>query len=75
MTKNPTKAAIRKILSECVFNPREPGPLKVIADVGNEDYYITRATELLKRAETDQAKVNIRSAISLLALALAKFDQ
>ena len=71
--KSMNKTQISKKLKDSVFAPNKPGPLKIIADVGNSDYYITRAIELLRRSEV-QASVNIKrgmriDAISLIALA------
>ena len=67
------KTQISKKLRDSVFAPNKTGPLKIIADVGNADYYITRAIELLRRSEV-QASVNLKramrtDAISLIALA------
>ena len=42
------KKLIRKILSDCAFSPVEPGPMKIIADVGDPVYYQTRVRELLE---------------------------
>lgn len=58
---------IRKILSQSAFNPRKPGPMKVIADVGDPNYYRQRALELI----THDGKQNIKQAIGLLALYIA----
>ncbi len=67
------KTQISKKLKDSVFAPNKPGPLKIIADVGNADYYITRAIELLRRSEV-QARADLKkemrmAAISLIALA------
>ena len=67
------KTQISKKLKDSVFAPNKPGPLKIIADVGNSDYYITRAIELLRRSEV-QEKADLKramrvDAISLIALA------
>jgi len=71
-----SKTQIVKILNDCKFNPRKPGPLKVIADVGNTDYYCRRAIEFIKDAKQEELhpgdKENyLTNAIALLALAIA----
>ncbi|MFW9878780.1 MAG: hypothetical protein ACFFG0_37350 [Candidatus Thorarchaeota archaeon] len=67
------KKQIQKKLSESVFAPNKPGPLKIIADVWNSDYYINRAIEMLKKSldcpNTDRQLGLRRDAISLIALA------
>lgn len=68
-----TKTQISKILNDCKFNPRIPGPAKIIADVGNYEYYIKRAIEILQvtLASEDLGESNLQQAIALLALAIA----
>lgn len=75
------KTQIRKALTECAFDPRKAGPLKVISDVGNTKYYLHRAIESVVKAanQTDikgelmfSAVEEIDIAISLLALAKVK---
>lgn len=63
-----SKTQITKILNDCKFNPRVPGPLKVIADVGNTDYYCRRAIEFIKCSTSNDG---MKNAIALLALAIA----
>lgn len=62
--KNPSKTSISKILKASIFDPRKPGPLSVITDVGSKRYFETRAIELIRENRLEQA-------ISLLALAIA----
>lgn len=62
----PSKTALRKILKASEFDPRAAGPLKIIADVGNKDYYRSRAIELI----SDNTTKSVQQAISLLALSL-----
>ena len=47
---------------ESVFDPRAPGPMKVIADIGNQNYYKLRAIELIHEGRLIEAT-------SILALA------
>lgn len=58
----PSKTAIKKILMESAFDPRKPGPMKVIADIRNHDYYKLRAIELIHEGRLIEA-------ISVLAMA------
>ena len=66
------KTQISKKLRDSTFAPNKPGPLKIIADVGNSDYYIKRAIEMLRHSEI-QGEVRKREsridAISLIAFA------
>ncbi len=67
-----TKTKITQILNACKFNPRIPGPLKIIADVGNNEYYKSRAIEFITGANgIADDKEDLEYAISLLALAIA----
>ena len=66
------KREITKKLRESTFAPNKPGALKIIADVGNSDYYIKRAIEMLRHSEVQTPlwkKQSRRDAISLIALA------
>lgn len=73
-SKQPSKTELRRHLRDCLFDPRKPGPMQVIADTGNEEYYENRAKECVSQfAETSHEKSdNIRMAIGLLLLSLAK---
>jgi hypothetical protein len=79
--QRPSKTKIKKILSECAFDPRANGPMKVIVEMNDTFYYTGRAQEFisngtiaLANGDIEPAKVAIRNAISLLALALAGDD-
>ena len=66
------KKEISSKLRESAFAPNKPGPLKIIADVGNSDYYIKRAIEMLRHSEVQepfQQKQSRKDSISLIALA------
>lgn len=41
---------IQRTLAAAAFAPNKPGPLKIIADVQNPDYYEHRAMEMIKEA-------------------------
>lgn len=72
---------IAAALRESVFAPNKPGPLKVVADVGNADYYILRAIEEAGNASATMKeyralrKSQLTKAISLLALAKVTLDE
>lgn len=46
-----TYTQIKSFLNKCVFNPKKPGPLSIIADIGNANYYENRAIEFIKEAQ------------------------
>jgi len=66
------KRTLSAILRESAFDPKTDRLMGIISEVGNLDYYITRAEEELFRAEkasgVDTNK-HLTTAISLLALA------
>lgn len=49
--ERPTSRQIAKLLSNATFNPRVEGPMSVIVDTRNPDYYETRATEFIAEAQ------------------------
>ncbi len=68
------KTQISKELKEAVFAPGKPGPMKIIVDVGDSDYYIRRAKEFLDQTldgTYDRAEYQeiLTKALSLIALA------
>lgn len=74
---------LRKTLSQCVFNPRQPGPMKVVTQMDNPEYWMLRSVEETMKAqdifkwETDEADrekllKHLEQAIQLLGLAKAK---
>ncbi len=58
---------LRKILNESLINPNKPGPMKVLVEINNPDYWVTRTVELL----SDPTDENLKKAITLLALTRA----
>ena len=72
------KRQIAAALREAVFTPGKRGPLQVIADVGDVDYYIRRAAEFLTLSLTalteDQCFKYLNNALSLIALAKVTID-
>lgn len=66
-TTGVNKRKIQKLLSECAFSPTDFGPMRIIADVGDPQYYVTRAQEELRKTPPD-----LQFAIRLLALAKAE---
>lgn len=73
-SKQPSKTELRRHLRDCLFDPRKPGPMQVIADTGNTEYYENRAKECISQyAETPEEKArNLQMAVGLLLLSLAK---
>ena len=43
-----SKTAIGKILQSAKFDPRKPGPMKVVVDVGDANYYLASAGVLIE---------------------------
>lgn len=70
------KSQVRKVLSNCVFNPREPGFLKPIVDTVNEHpgYALMRAKELISEYQGVGNLEKIELAIQLLALYKAGYN-
>lgn len=68
---------IRKVLSSAAFNPKDKsGPLAIIVDVDNSDYYMRRATELIREGlEMRNPSDTLLMAIRLLALTIAKEEK
>jgi hypothetical protein len=72
MRKGPTERQVKELLRQCSFNPRKDHDYKIIADVGDKDYYITRALELLtvaKNATISRQDELLKTAVSLITLA------
>ncbi len=73
------KRQITKALSTAAFTPGKLGPMKVIADVGNINYYVRRATEFLTLSLTaltrEQRIKYFDSALGLIALAKVKTQE
>ena len=73
------KSQIARALREAVFTPNKLGPMKIIADVGNTNYYVRRATEFLTLSLTaltrDQRVKYFDSALGLIALAKVKTQE
>ncbi len=79
-----TYTSIKSFLNKCVFNPKKPGPLSIISDIGNPDYYERRATEYIKEAGILETRLRsnlpyyddkIIKAIQLLCLARETLHQ
>jgi hypothetical protein len=69
---------IKDVLRHCAFDPNKPGPMTVIADVGDPRYYQQRAMELIQlqahRAQNKAAIPSLKQAIGLLALAVVELE-
>lgn len=71
---------IKKVLNESCFNPKKE--LKILQDVGNPDYWITKATEELLQIKSLNLKpgsklyhAKIKESIKLLALTRAYLNE
>ena len=51
VSRKPTITLIRKMLKEAAFNPKESGPMKVLADMQDPHYYEVKAIELIMEAK------------------------
>ena len=49
--KTITKTLLRKVIKDVIPDPKAPGPFRVIADVGNCQYYDQRAIEAIRSGE------------------------
>ncbi len=69
-----TKGKIDAALRSVSFKPTDPGPMRVILDVGDADYFMKRAEEFLISASNSptkaQRKDRLEMALRLTALAL-----
>ena len=70
--------AVTKILTRCKFNPREAGTMRVLADMENQQYYMSRAIEQIHDAQANFEKGPMTSglikAIQLLVLAIFNIE-
>lgn len=64
-----TLTKIRKAVKDAVFNPRKPGPMKIIADINDPDYCCKRAAEILMQQDIKINDDDLKQVISLVALA------
>lgn len=67
--------AIKKELSNCAFNPNELGPLKIIFDNHNIEYYLPRARELLLDAENNPDLFDQRVTMAIKLLIFSKLKK
>lgn len=49
--KTITKTLLRKVVKDVIPDPKIPGPFRVIANVGNIEYYEQRAIEAIRSAD------------------------
>ncbi len=73
-----TRSQITVALREATFTPSKLGPLKIIVDVGNTDYYITRAREFLVLAAQSPSMAQrlkyLNMALSLIAISKVRIQ-
>lgn len=66
-----TKRILHKVLLNALFNPKDPGTMRVVLDVGNKEYYMTRAIEAIKNAQGRIDPINnLYLALRLITLTL-----
>jgi hypothetical protein len=83
--KNPSRTRLTTILREAAFDPRKPGPLKIVADNSSVDYLELRAIEAVEQArqsvsdslltpeeQTEEYESLMKQAMGLLALSYAR---
>ena len=64
---------LKRIATESVFNPQKPTlKQRIILDVGNPEYWLTKAMELLMEAKASYDDEKIKDAITLLILVREK---
>ena len=72
----PSKTSLAQEAKQCVFDPRANGPMKIIADTGNADYYETRAVEAIYQSklchDNESCIEQLRQAVGLLLLSINK---
>ncbi len=86
----PSLKDIREILNQAKFNPKEPGPLNVVAHSSGPSYLESRAIEFIMEAqvwrgniplnqketsEQEQYKHKMIRAIQCLSLAIVKMEK
>ncbi len=65
-----TQRQISRLLAESGFNPKKPGPMKIISEIDNIDYYRGKAIELINTSILSNKPHDcLRDAISVLILA------
>jgi len=74
---NVSLTKIRALLKEIPWNPKTPGPMSIISDVGSAEFYEHRAIEEIRAASVSRTSIedgarywsHICKAIQLLLLA------
>lgn len=79
--RTPTATLLSKTLNEAKFNPKTPGPMKIVADLCDPHYYEIRAVELILEAaeirkhqpkwwrNNERYHIALNTAIQFIALA------
>lgn len=77
---------LRKQLTQCLFNPKKPGPMSILAEMNDAYYWESRAIEAIREAQSlglnEFGQVlgvkgamrldKLRQAVQLILLALVK---
>jgi hypothetical protein len=75
--KNISLTSLKKTLSQAAFNPRKPGPMKIVASMDNPEYWMRRSTECTMAAlepgvDNETLLALLTQSLQLLALAKTK---
>lgn len=62
-----TKTAVKQTLAECAFDPTLPA-FRVILDLGNDNYFLLKAIELLSETARSPKIDNTKQAMQLLTM-------
>lgn len=70
---------IQSALSAAKFDPRKPGPMKIVADQGSPEFWLLRANEFIAEVRSDskitEDTINkLNKAMGLLALVKVHYD-
>ncbi len=57
MKKQPSLSQLKRLLAEAAFDPRSPGPMKVIVDISSVDYLLNRSVEFISEAIAAKKRV------------------
>jgi len=77
MKKSPhSLTEIRKVLREMAFNPKKPGPMKIITDQRNQQYWTHRAMEAIQMSlvTADHEDYQNQLTMSIRLLTLCKIE-
>jgi hypothetical protein len=77
---NVSMTQLRQVLKQAAFNPKKPGPMKIVTDLDDPNYWMLKAVENLQTIQALPAREHKRmsaliiQSIQLLALAEARMS-